>query len=433
MSTTSETQQARPNIVLIMADDLGYADLSCYGSETISTPQIDRLARNGMRFTDYHANGAVCSPTRAALLTGRYPQRCGIEDALVFGESQGLEPQPTLATYLKQQGYATGLCGKWHLGSEPQFHPNRHGFDEFYGLLNGDGDYRSRINRAGCRDWWHNEVAVEESGYTTDLITQHSLDFIDRHQAEPFFLYVAHLAPHFPWQGPEDPADRIEGTDYRESELKFGSSLDKKNAFREMVKAMDDGVGRIVAKLKELGLEENTLLIFLSDNGGYTVETDGYVAVSNHGPFRGQKRDIYEGGHRVPAIFSFPEMIPANTFCHDAAMSMDILPTLLDILGLIQASGEQALDGVSLCPVLTKGAPAPLRPLFWRQGDDKAVREGSWKLVIREDQEELFNLAEDPGERMNRAAEFPRQVDVLNQLLRAWELEVEPKSEVLSR
>jgi arylsulfatase A-like enzyme len=411
-----------PNVVVILADDLGYRDLSCYGG-AIPTPHLDRLAAEGMRFTDFHSNGVSCSPTRAALLTGRYPQRSGIEAALPFGPDHGLPRQRTLPAALREAGYATGVVGKWHLGEADRFLPTHFGFDEFRGLLSGDGDHHTRIARPGWPDWWFGDQAVREEGYTTHLITKHSVDFIERNRTRPFFLYVAHLVPHFPWQGPDDPGDRVEGTDYRPGELKFGTRNDKRAAFREMVRELDRSVGEIVRRLKELNLDRHTLVVFTSDNGGYTVDRGGYVAVSDHGVFRGEKGQTFEGGHRVPTIAAWPGRIPAGTVNHGVALTMDLTATVVDVAGLA-GGAVGVLDGLSLTDTLFGGNPLPRRTLFWRQNRNKAARDGSLKFVVEGNREALFDLVSDPGETKDLSSQRPEDARRLKQALAAWEDDV---------
>ncbi len=415
-----------PNLIIILADDLGYADLGIYGNSRHRTPQLDALAREGMRFTDFHANGSLCSPTRAALLTGRYQQRSGVEAAFNEMRADGLTPRVrTLPKYLEEGGYVSGLFGKWHLGSRPPYTPEYHGFDEFRGLLTGDGDYHSHVSRAGAADWWHNGQEAPESGYTTELLTRHAIDFIERNRDRPFFLYLAHLAVHFPWQGPDDRADRVVGTDYFPGAAKFGSRANKHAAFREMVEALDDSVGQVIEKLRELRLERNTLVVFLSDNGGYTVNEGGYVNVSDHGPFRGQKEDIYEGGHRVPAIAWWPGRIGPGLVCAQTVMTMDLLPTFLELAGLPPAAGDQASDGSSLCRLLFDRQALPERTLFWRMKQGKAVREGPWKFVVEGDNRQLFNLDRDPGEQRSVLDQEPARARRMQLALEAWETDVE--------
>lgn len=414
-----------PNVVVILADDVGYGDLGCYGNTRIHTPNIDALAAGGLRLTDFHANSSVCSPTRAALLTGRYQQRAGVETVFGMNPAEGLSPRvPTLPGFLRRAGYATGGFGKWHLGRQPPFTPASHGFDEFIGLYTGDGDYHSRVDRSGGADWWRNEQPFVESGYTTDLVTHHALAFIDRHRDQPFFLYVAHLAAHFPWQGPRDHADRAVGGNY-DGLAKFGSRADKRAAYREMVEALDDGVGRIVARLRELKLTNSTLIVFASDNGGYSVEHGGYVDVSSNGPWRGQKGDLYEGGHRVPGIFHWPGRI-APGVSDATVLTMDLLPTCLELAGLPPPAAAEASDGVSLCGQLLRREPLPARTLFWRRGETKAVRQGSWKLVAtRGTGPQLFDLAADPGEKEDRAAREPQRVAAFLKAFATWESDVD--------
>lgn len=421
-----------PNIVVILADDMGYSDLACYGNTRIRTPNIDALAKGGIRLTDYHANSSVCSPTRAALLTGRYQQRAGVETVYGMDPAEGLSPRvPTLPGFLHRAGYVTGGFGKWHLGRQAPFTPATHGFDEFIGLYTGDGDYHSRVDRSGGADWWRNEQPFVESGYTTDLVTKHSLDFITAHREKPFFLYIAHLAAHFPWQGPHDRADRVVGGNY-DGLAKFGSRDDKRAAYREMVEALDDSVGQIIAKLGELNLTQDTFVVFASDNGGYSVEHGGYVDVSSNLPWRGQKGEIFEGGHRVPGILYWPGRI-APAVSDATVMSMDLLPTCLELAGLPLPGAAEATDGVSLCGLMLRREPLPERMLFWRRGQTRAVRQGPWKLVVNgKTPPQLFNLSTDQGETNDRAAAEPQRVSTLRAAFTAWETDVEASAHSLA-
>ena len=270
------------------------------------TPNIDALAASGLRFTDFHSAGPMCSPTRAAMLTGQYQQRFGsIFDKALSGmdhQDRGLPHEAvTLAELLKQHGYATGCFGKWHLGYQPPWLPTSQGFDVFRGLGSGDGDFHSHIDRSGNEDWWHNNQIEMVEGYTTDLLTQYSIDFIEAHHKQPFFLYVPHLAIHFPWQGPHDPPHRIKGKDYEPD--KWGIIPDPGNVaphVKAMVESLDESVGAIVAELKKRKLDDNTLVIFTSDNGGYLTYGENFKNISSNGALRGQKTQLYEGGHRVP-------------------------------------------------------------------------------------------------------------------------------------
>lgn len=433
LAATPSTAQAaeKPNVVLILADDLGYGDLGCYGSAETRTPHIDRLAREGLRFTDFHSNAASCSPTRAALLTGRYQQRSGVETAL-SENSPGLRGDaPTIAEYLKTAGYATGVFGKWHLGSRPDSPalPNRRGFDEFRGARHGGIDYFSHVDRYGRLDWWHDEKQVDEPGYATDLLTEHAVAFIERHRQRPFFLYLPHLAIHFPWMTPEDKAYREVGGDYdNQSRVGPHAPPDLQPVVRRMVERMDDGVGRIMETLHKQGLDRNTLVIFTSDNGGYLRYSGGFLKISSNGVLRGQKIGMHEGGHRVPCIAWWPGRIAAATETPAVTMTMDWLPTFLELAGIAapRPDDARALDGASLVPLLLRGESPAERTLFWRTGDFKAVRSGPWKLVIEHgDAPKLYRLDDDLSEKRDLAQAEPAQLQALSTALAAWEKNVD--------
>ncbi len=421
----------RPNIILIVADDLGYGDLGCYGGTKARTPHLDQLAREGLRLTDFHANGSSCSPTRAALLTGRYQQRSGVDSAL-SEKSPGLRAgERTMATYLKAAGYATGVFGKWHLGSRPDSPalPNRQGFDEFRGARHGGVDYTSHVDRYGRRDWWHNEEPSDEEGYATELSTKHAVDFIERHRSEPFFLYLPHLAIHFPWMTAEDAAYRKPGGDY-DNATKVGPHKPAEigEVMRKMIESLDDGVGRVVETLRKLGLEKNTSIIFTSDNGGY-VRYSGFFDISSNGVLKGQKIGLHEGGHRVPCIAWWPGRIAAGTESDALTMTMDLLPTFLDLVDVAPPpSGDPwAFDGVSLKPLLLRNEPVAARTLFWRAAADfKAVRSGPWKLVIEHGAApRLYRLDRDLPEKHDLARSDPQQVQELLAKLADWERQFE--------
>ena len=417
-----------PNFVVILADDLGYGDLGCYGSR-IRTPHLDRLASDGIRFTDFHSNGAMCTPTRAALLTGRYQQRFGNAfEGPLSGETQRDVGLPlaavTIAEALKPLGYATAMHGKWHLGYQAPFLPTRQGFDQFVGLTSGDGDHHSHVDRSGNADWWRDEQLRPEQGYTADLLTRHSCKFIERNCDQPFFLYVPHLAIHFPWQGPNDPAHRAKGVDYAED--KWGVLEDPKNVrphVQAMIEALDQSVGTIVHTLQRLGLRENTFVLFLSDNGGYLSYGDTHDNISSNGPLRGQKGDLFEGGHRVPAIACWPNHIEPGV-CDEAIMTFDIFPTLLE-LATGQPETRSELDGTSFASVLTGAVTKPDRTLFWRANGSFAVRHGDWKLVAYRGRPPLlFDLRTDVGERTNLANEQQDRVRELSNSYTLWAADV---------
>ncbi|WP_167547033.1 sulfatase [Stieleria maiorica] len=421
----------RPNIILILADDLGYGDLGCCGSTVHQTPNIDALAASGLRFTDFHSAGAMCSPTRASILTGLYPQRFGkIFDGALSGTTQGDLGLPlkaeTIAERLQKQGYATACMGKWHLGYRPPFLPTHQGFDVFRGLVSGDGDFHTRIDRSGNKDWWHNQTPVREDGYTTDLLTDHSIEFIEAHRDKPFFLYLAHLAIHFPWQGPNDPPHRQAGTEYHRD--KWGVIPDPQYVaphVKAMVESLDESVGRLIRTLRAQGLEKQTLVVFTSDNGGYLTYGKRFKNISSNGPYRGQKMDLYEGGHRVPMIVSWPGRIAARV-CDQTTHSNDLFPTLLALGGDTSASGAKT-DGVNLVPLWLENKPPATRVVCWRTFTHAAIRSGPWKLVqpLRNGSKaELYHLGNDPGERHNLADDKPELAEQLRQSWSAWDADV---------
>jgi arylsulfatase A-like enzyme len=415
VGTSSGATSERPNIILIMADDLGYGDISCYGSKKIQTPNIDALARGGLKFMDYHSNCPVCSPTRAALLTGRYQQRCGIE-GVVYAKGPirqtgiALE-ETTFAEVLKKRGYATGIFGKWHLGYNVEFNPSRQGFDEFIGYVSGNVDYHSHIDGAGFDDWWKNLEKTPEEGYCTDLITEHGVDFIERHKDKPFCLYLPHEAPHYPYQGRQDPPERLSGG----GKGKKAKGPEITRAYKEMVEVMDEGIGRIVETVRRLGLERKTFIFFCSDNGATKNGSNGVLA--------GYKGSLWEGGHRVPAVAYWPGRIKAGTTTNQTVLGMDLFATMMSVAGA-KPQASLKLDGVDLLPMLTKGATLPKRTLFWRYRKEKAARKGPWKLLVQNNLSKLYNLDEDIGEKENLAKDRPDMGKALEDELAAWEQEV---------
>lgn len=402
-----------PNIILIMADDMGYGDIGCYGSDFIQTPVLDKMAAEGVKFTDYHSNGAVCTPTRAALMTGNYQQRAGLEgviyaalDKRMFGIS---DSENTIAEIFKDAGYSTGIFGKWHLGYKPEFNPTNHGFDEFYGYVSGNVDFISHRDGVGLYDWWHNTDTAYEEGYVTDLITDFALKFMERNKKKPFLLYIPHEAPHYPYQGRSDKADRLPGVKFQA----HGSRLDKKQAYKEMVEIMDENIGRVMNKLKELGIEKNTFVFFCSDNGATNL--------GNNGDLNGFKGSLWEGGHRVPAIAWYPEKIESGTSTESTILSLDVLPTLLSVAGI---ASENQFDGKDFSGLLFSGNQLDERPVFWRYRNQWVVRKGEWKYLKIKDQEFLFNLKNDVGEQQNLIETNSSKVSELKSLLKEWEREM---------
>lgn len=414
----AETQQRAPNFVIIMADDLGYGDIACFGNTKINTPNIDALARNGIRFTDFHSNGAVCSPTRAALLTGRYQQRSGVEGVITAKShrDKGMAlAETTFAEVLRPAGYTTGMFGKWHLGYPARYNPVHQGFSEFTGFVSGNVDYHSHVDQEMYLDWWQGDRIDNEPGYLTDLVTNYGITFIKKHQAQQFCLYLAHGAPHYPYQGRQDPAIRQAG-----GQRPGREASDVERRYKEMIEVMDEGVGRIVSTLKGLGLQENTMVFFLSDNG----PTGRVISLFNStGPLRGSKGTVWEGGHRVPAVASWPGHIPVGRVSHETAMGMDLLVTMAS-LARAPLPTDRPVDGVDLSPVLLgKGSLAP-RTLFWRAGRGKVARRGPWKLLVQGQKAQLFNLDDDIGETRDLGQAHPEVLAELLKTLEAWEADV---------
>ena len=413
---TGATTPGKPNILFILADDLGYGDLGSYGCEDIRTPNLDQLALDGVRFSDYYANGSVCTPTRAAFMTGRYQHRLGLEDAVTYQEmGRGLpEDGHTIADALRTAGYVTALVGKWHLGYDMERRPLQQGFDHYFGLLGGNHHYFQHMDRIGVPDLWMGNDAIKRKGYTTDLLTEDAIDFLDTHHDQPFFLYFAHAAPHFPWQGPDD-ADKL--VQPKKQTWQQGG----RKTYAAMVEYMDKSIGLVLAKIDELGLRKKTLVVFSSDNGGHTH--------SRNAPMRDFKGTVWEGGVRVPCIVRFPDILPAGTTTTQVAITMDWTATFRRLAGLgIDLQGE---DGMDIFPILTGQKPVQGRTLFWRRTNRRArqnvelgrvVRKGNWKLIERDGVEpELFDLSIDVGETRNLINQHPELASGMTRELDDWE------------
>jgi arylsulfatase A-like enzyme len=408
-------EKGQPNILFILADDLGYADLSVYGNHDFKTPNLDRLAAQGVRFTQAYSNSAVCSATRFGLITGRYQYRLrgGLEEPIAgASDTIGLPPDhPTLPSLLKAAGYRTALFGKWHLGSLPNFGPLKSGYDSFFGNYGGGIDYFTHKAGAGPNargDLYEGEVAVEEVGYYTDLLGDKAAGYIRKQKkGQPFLLSLHYTAPHWPWEGPQD--EEVS----RQIENIFHYDGGNLATYAKMVTALDASIGRVLKALEQQGLAENTIVVFSSDNGGERF--------SQTWPFTGQKTELLEGGIRVPAIVRWPARIKPNQVSAQVAISMDWLPTLLAAAGTAPAASHPS-DGINLLPALT-GAAAPVeRTLFWRYkaNAQKAVRAGDWKYLKLNDNEFLFNLAQDQRERANLAAKHPDKLAELKGQWEAW-------------
>ncbi|HNU88071.1 MAG TPA: sulfatase-like hydrolase/transferase [Ferruginibacter sp.] len=416
-----QSQTQRPNIIYIMADDLGYADLSCYGRTDYQTPHLDKLASQGVKFMNAYAAAALCTPTRTAFMTGRYPARTpvGLMEPLRWGHKDslvGLTPDYTsVATLLKNSGYETFLVGKWHLGYDPKFSPNKNGFDYFFGFNAGGIDYVSHKNPRGRPDLYENEKAITREGYITDIWGEKAIEIIRQKHSKPFFLGVMFNAPHWPWQAPGDKP-------YPDTlNWHKGGTQEK---YAAMMKSLDDAVGRIMQAIDDEKMASNTLVIFTSDNGGEEF--------SDMGIYSGIKETLWEGGIREPAFIRWPGVIPANSVTQQVAVTMDWTATILAVAG---AKPDPAfpLDGINILPVCTGKKKTGSRTLYWRlfqETKHKAVREGDWKYLQTEKGEFLFNLLNDPGERNDLKEKNPALFLHLKDKYREWEKQVLPPVEL---
>jgi arylsulfatase A-like enzyme len=402
-----------PNIVFLLADDLGFADVSCYGRPDLSTPNIDHIAATGVRFLQAYANSAVCTATRTALITGRYQYRLrvGLEEPLAGNPDVGLPPeQPTLPSILKKAGYNSTLIGKWHLGVLPNFGPLQSGYDHFYGFRGGALDYFSHA-AGGHDDLWDDDVSIHQTGYLTDLLGSKAVEVIGAYaRSKQSFLLSLHFnAPHWPWEAPGDEAEsRRLAQPGSEGMSDFDGGSQK--TYRQMIEAMDRQIGRVLQALDATGLTENTIVIFTSDNGGERF--------SDTWPFTGKKTELLEGGLRIPSVISWPACIPPKLTTEQVSISMDWVATLLAAAGAT-ADPAYPLDGINLLPVLTQNAAPMARKLFWRYkaNAQRAVRDGDYKFLKILDNTFLFNVVDDPLERANLKE---RQKDVYRRLVREW-------------
>ena len=424
------TQPTRPNIVFIVADDLGYADLGCYGGRDASfgpvSPVLDGLAARGLKLTQGYSNSPVCSPTRFALMTGRYQYRLrGAAEEPINSKSRGsttlgLPPEhPTLPSLLRDAGYRTALMGKWHLGYPPAFGPLRSGYDEFFGPMSGGVDYFTHCSSTGQHDLYLNDAEQQEGGYLTDLITDHGLDFVRRmaggaRSGTPFFLSLHYTAPHWPWETRDDEAlaQEVRGNLFH----LHGGNID---TYRRMIHHMDEGIGRLMDLLRAEGLERDTLVVFTSDNGGERF--------SDNWPLVGGKMDLTEGGIRVPWIAHWPAVIAPGSTSTQTCMTMDWSATMLDAAGA-PAAASHPLDGRSLMPLLRDATWRNDQPLFWRMNHrgQRAMRHGPWKYLRVDGHDYLFNLEGDERERANLAPIAPERLAAMVQAWEAWEATMPP-------
>ncbi|MBC5781766.1 sulfatase-like hydrolase/transferase [Ramlibacter sp. USB13] len=416
----------RPNVIFIVADDLGFADLGCYGGRDAAfggvSPQLDALAASGIRFTQGYSNSPVCSPTRFALMTGRYQYRLrGAAEEPINSRSRGSSTlglpteHPTMPSLLKQAGYRTALIGKWHLGYPPYFGPLRSGYDEFFGPMSGGVDYFTHCSSNGQHDLWFGEEERAEEGYLTDLLSHRAVDYIERMAARnreegeaPFLLSLHYTAPHWPWETRDDEAlaQEVKGNLFH----LHGGNI---HTYRRMIHHMDEGIGWVMQALRRHGLERDTLVIFTSDNGGERF--------SDNWPLVGGKMDLTEGGIRVPWIAHWPAFIPAGSTSAQPCMTMDWTTTVV-AAGGAQQDAAYPLDGVSLLPVLRDPAHAFARPLHWRMNHrgQRALRDGDWKYLRVDGHDYLFNIPADERERANLGGRDPARLADMRDAWEAW-------------
>ena len=418
--TAPAAKNLRPNIIFILADDLGWGDLSCYGRPDYRTPNLDLLASQGTRFTDAYSASAVCTPTRCGYITGRYPARfrIGLEEPLpATNRDVGLEPGlPTIASLLKQSGYDTALIGKWHLGFRPEWGPNAHGFDEFFGILAGAGDYFLHKNGLGQPDLYENLTPVERHGYLTDLLTERAISYVKKRRSAPFFLSLHYTAPHWPWQGRKG-GETVTFTDKTIEPVSMGGGGSLK-LYAEMMKSLDEGVGRVMQSLRAAGIDRSTLVIFTSDNGGERF--------SYEWPFSGGKGDLLEGGIRVPAIVRWPGVVPSNRVTQQMAITMDWTATML-ASAKADVAARDSLDGIDLLSIIKGASPVHDRTFFWRIGTQDAVREGKWKFLRNGEIRRLFDLSLDQHEKADFSKKHPEVVLRLTREFDKWNEQMLPR------
>ena len=428
----THANEDRPNIVFILADDLGYGDLSCYGNSDINTPRLDELARRGVRFTGHYANGPECTPTRAAFLTGRYQQwigglECAVgtgnvgryDDAVRLRETNDLglpNSIPTLPAALKKAGYATAIFGKWHLGYELKFAPRHHGFDESYYCVGGEMDYFHYIDLAAGYNLFRDGQPIRDEGYFTNRMTDEAVEFLKRERSKPYFLYLPYTAPHAPFQGPADK---------QKHPLPLDSSLWKQGkappqVYRAMIESMDQCIGRVLDVVEAQATNRSTLIVFASDNGG--------TRSARNDPYRGIKGGTFEGGIRVPAIASWPGRLPNGIECTIPCLTFDFTKSFAAV-AKVEFPESHPLEGVDILDIVARDRPAPERTLYWRKPREnkiwRGLRQGDWKYVAQQvdskEQQYLFNLARDPGESENLISQNGDLAQRLRADFDAWE------------
>ncbi|MDZ7722262.1 MAG: sulfatase-like hydrolase/transferase [candidate division KSB1 bacterium] len=405
----SAGQNRKPNIVIFLTDDQGSVDVNCYGASDLITPHLDALAERGTRFSQFYVASSICSPSRAALLTGRFPQRAQLPGNAIGGDGMPSK-QITMAELFKEHGYRTGIFGKWHLGTALPLGPNEQGFDEFLGHREGCIDNYSHFyywRGPNRHDLWRDETEIWENGtYFPDICVREATRFIKENRVHPFFLYVPFNVPHYPMQAERKYVDMYDHI-----------NDPQRKRYAAFVSMIDDRIGQILQVLKEQNLFEDTLVLFMSDHG-HSVEERAFGGGGSAGPYRGHKKTMWEGGLRVPCIISWPGHIPKNSVRDQLACSIDWLPTLADYAGI--GTPDWKVDGKSLVPMINdKNAKSPHNVMHWMLGPRWAVRKGVWKLVF---DQELFlaNLDRDISEQYNYINEYPEKAEMLKSLHQQW-------------
>lgn len=425
-----DRRASRPNIVLILIDNVGYGDLGCYGSSDVQTPEIDQLARDGVRCTSFYIGSPSCMPSRGALLTGRHPLRNGLNQQLWRNPSEeqiGLpHRERLLPQYLKQAGYATACFGKWNIGFAEGSRPTERGFDEFFGHASGNMHYYKHVYN-GRHDLYRDTNHAHVQGYCSDLFADAACEFIRRQAEQPFFVYVPFNAAHFPNRRNHGPDDPLIWQAPAEVFQRYGWSADEpdeQKRYRAVLTALDDAIGRIVQQLDDLHLDEQTLLIFLSDNGAFMLPGRGLEVASNH-PLRDGGVTVWEGGIRVPCLVRWPDQLPAGSICDEPLSAMDLFPLILNAAG-VPLPTDRTLDGQDPLDTLAGRSPTPHQRLCFRWETRSAIRSGRYKLIRQADEQpgELYDLSTDLGESHDLAKERPDVVSRLGREFAAWDRSV---------
>lgn len=417
-ATNLSTTASKPNILFILADDMGWGDLSCYGRPDYKTPNLDKLAIEGIRFTNAYSAAPVCTPTRVGFMTGRYPARLrvGLEEPIFerkeLNEEQlktyGIpEGHPTVASLIKSAGYSTALVGKWHIGYLPYFGPLKSGFDEFYGNMSGAVDHFSHKDMTDSLDFFEGELPVEKFGYMTDLLTQRAVEYIKRPHKKPFYLSLHYTSPHWPWEGPKDKAVS-DAMKYNSVGFRAGGSI---KVYADMMRSLDAGIGKVLATLRATGLEKDTLVIFTSDNGGERF--------SYQWPFTGQKLDLHEGGIRVPAIVRWPGVQSKPRVTDQPVITMDWSATMIVAAGA-KPDAAYSLDGEDMRTVVTGVQRKYDRTFFWRTRRQDGMRSGKWKYLREGKNESLHDLYVDEREQADFASDQPGQLAGMRKDFDTW-------------